>query len=42
MALVHVINKGPTISDTRVGSTGVHRDPSTVLHLGGKANRAQG
>ncbi|SHN23807.1 DUF4287 domain-containing protein [Cryptosporangium aurantiacum] len=41
MALVHVVKNGPTISDKHVGSTGTHRDPSTVLHLDGKANRGR-
>lgn len=40
MALVHVIRNGPTISDKHVGTTGVHRDDSNLLHLDGKANRA--
>lgn len=39
MALVHVIKNGDTISDKHVGSAGVHRDESTRLDLGGKANR---
>ena len=39
MAFVHVLKNGPTISDKHVGSTGSHRDESTVLHLDGKANR---
>ena len=39
MALVHVIKNGPTISDKHVGSSGVHRDESTVLRLDGAANR---
>jgi hypothetical protein len=37
MALVHVIKNGPTISDKHVGSTGTHRDASTVLNLDGGA-----
>ena len=41
MALVHVIKKGPQISDTHVGTTGVHRDASTLLRLDGVARRDQ-
>ena len=40
MALYGVLKHGSEISDLHVGSTGTHRDPSTVLHLDGKANRA--
>ena len=36
MAMVHVIRNGPEISDKHVGTTGVHRDESTVLNLDGK------
>jgi len=36
MALVHVIKKGPEISEKHVGSDGVHRDESTTLRLDGK------
>lgn len=36
MALVHVIKKGPKIDATHVGTTGVHRDASDTLELGGK------
>lgn len=36
MALMHVIKKGPTISAEHVGTSGVHRDPSTELWLDGK------
>lgn len=36
MALVHIIKKGASISDTHVGSKGVHRDTSTTLKLDGK------
>lgn len=36
MALVHVIKKGPQISDKHVGSSGVHRDESDTLRLDGK------
>ncbi|TFV48185.1 DUF4287 domain-containing protein [Blastococcus sp. TF02A-35] len=39
MAFFHVLKNGPAISDKHVGSTGSHRDESTVLHLDGKANR---
>jgi hypothetical protein len=36
MAMVHVIRNGPEISDKHVGTTGVHRDESTMLNLDGK------
>jgi hypothetical protein len=39
MALVHVIKKGPQISDKHVGTTGPHSDPSNTLRLDGVANR---
>ncbi len=39
MAFVHVLKNGPTIRDTHVGSTGVHRDGSTELRLDGVAAR---
>ncbi len=39
MALVHVVKNGPQISDTHVGSEGVHRDESDVLRLNGIAQR---
>lgn len=39
MALVHVIEHGPEISDRHVGTTGTHRDGSTILRLDGKAHR---
>lgn len=39
MALVHVVTKGPTISEKHVGTDGVHRDASTTLRLDGLANR---
>lgn len=39
MALVHVITKGPVISDAHVGTGGTHADASTVLRLDGLANR---
>ncbi|WP_033340816.1 DUF4287 domain-containing protein [Catenuloplanes japonicus] len=38
MALVHVIRNGPVIGDKHVGSTGAHRDDSTVLYLQGRAH----
>jgi Domain of unknown function (DUF4287) len=38
MALVHVIKKGPKISDKHVGSEGVHRDESDTLRLDGKGS----
>lgn len=39
MALVHVIQKGPRISDEHVGTTGSHRDDAAVLWLDGKATK---
>lgn len=42
MALAHVIRNGPTIPGTHVGTTGTHRDESTVLRLDGVAARRQG
>ncbi|HIY66515.1 MAG TPA: DUF4287 domain-containing protein [Candidatus Agrococcus pullicola] len=39
MAMVHVIQKGPTISGKHVGSSGSHRDDSDTLWLDGKANK---
>ncbi|GAB3551373.1 DUF4287 domain-containing protein [Arthrobacter tumbae] len=39
MALVHVIKKGPQISEKHVGSDGSHRDESAELWLDGKATR---
>ncbi len=39
MALVHVITKGPQISDKHVGTSGSHRDESNMLRLDGIANR---
>jgi hypothetical protein len=39
MALVHVIQKGPTISTKHVGSEGVHRDESETLWLDGIASK---
>ncbi|GAB3249667.1 DUF4287 domain-containing protein [Alteromonas gracilis] len=41
MAMVHVITKGPTISDRHVGGTGSHADASTELWLDGAATRPQ-
>ncbi|PRB70418.1 DUF4287 domain-containing protein [Arthrobacter sp. MYb213] len=37
MAMVHVITKGPQISDKHVGSGGTHSDASNELWLDGKA-----
>ncbi|HJX80163.1 DUF4287 domain-containing protein [Glutamicibacter sp.] len=37
MAMVHVITKGPQISDKHVGSDGTHADASNELWLDGKA-----
>ncbi|MEJ1088600.1 DUF4287 domain-containing protein [Microbacterium sp. Mu-80] len=42
MALVHVITKGPQISDKHVGSGGTHADPSDMLWLDGKATNPAG
>ncbi|CAM3196377.1 hypothetical protein PSET11_01852 [Arthrobacter ulcerisalmonis] len=39
MALVHVIQKGPTISTKHVGTDGVHRDESETLWLDGAATK---
>ena len=39
MALVHVIKKGPVISDKHVDSGGTHSDESNMLHLDGKKAR---
>ena len=39
MALVHVIQKGPTISTKHVGTDGVHRDESETLWLDGIATK---
>ena len=38
MALVHVIQKGPQISDKHVGTGTAHSDPSNELWLEGKAS----
>ena len=42
MALVHVIKNGTQIGEKHVGTSGVHRDPSRTLDLGGKSRRATG
>jgi len=42
MAMVHVITKGPQISDKHVGSGGTHSDPSDTLWLDGKATNPNG
>ncbi|GCD21478.1 DUF4287 domain-containing protein [Cellulomonas sp. H30R-01] len=39
MAMVHVITKGPSISQKHVGTSGTHRDDSDTLWLDGKATR---
>ena len=39
MALVHVIQKGPTISSKHVGSGGTHSDESDTLWLDGIATK---
>lgn len=39
MALAHVIRNGPEVSDKHVGTSGTHRDESTMLRLDGLANR---
>lgn len=39
MALVHVIQKGPTISSKHVGSEGTHSDESETLWLDGIATK---
>ena len=39
MAMVHVITKGPQISDKHVGTTGTHSDESTTLWLDGKDSK---
>lgn len=41
MALVHVVENGPRISDRHVGTTGTHRDESDILRLDGKARRGE-
>ena len=42
MAIVHVITKGPQISDKHVDSGGTHSDPSNMLWLDGKASNPAG
>lgn len=42
MALVHVIQKGPKISGTHVGTDGVHRDETDTLWLDGIATKPAG
>lgn len=42
MAIVHVITKGPRISDKHVDSGGTHSDPSNMLWLDGKATKPAG
>lgn len=42
MAIVHVITKGPQISDKHVDSGGTHSDPSNMLWLDGKATNPAG
>lgn len=39
MALAHVIRNGPEVSDKHVGTSGTHRDESTMLRLDGLAIR---
>lgn len=39
MAMVHVITKGPAISDKHVGTAGTHADASSELWLDGQATR---
>jgi hypothetical protein len=39
MAIVHVITKGPQISEKHVGTTGTHRDESVTLWLDGKDSK---
>ncbi len=39
MAMVHVIQKGPAISDKHVGTDGTHRDESAELWLDGVATK---
>ena len=40
MAMVHVITKGPTITDKHVGTEGTHADASNELWLDGQATRS--
>lgn len=37
--MVHVIQKGPRISEKHVGTDGLHRDESVVLWLDGAATK---
>ena len=39
MAMVHVITKGPGISDKHVGTEGTHADATNELWLDGQATR---
>ncbi len=39
MAMVHVIQKGTTISEKHVGTDGVHRDESVELWIDGAATK---
>lgn len=39
MAIVHVIQKGPSISEKHVGTDGTHRDESAELWLDGAASK---
>jgi hypothetical protein len=39
MAVVHVIQRGPTIGAKHVGTDGVHRDESETLWLDGVASK---
>lgn len=39
MAMVHVIKKGPRISDKHVDSGGTHSDDSNMLRVDGLKNR---
>ena len=39
MAMVHVIQKGTTISEKHVGTNGVHRDESVELWIDGAATK---
>jgi hypothetical protein len=38
MAMVHVITKGPQISEKHVGTGATHSDPSNTLWLDGAAS----
>ncbi|HTL41978.1 MAG TPA: DUF4287 domain-containing protein [Pseudolysinimonas sp.] len=42
MALVHVIQKGPQISQKHVQSGGTHSDPKDHLWIDGKATKPEG